>query len=131
MRGGGVNSLSEPILSAWVVMPMAAVTLLLLAGHLTAMQAVQMPRSRRRIRTINGLLMMVVTPLIAYVFCIATTDEPKVFVLGWTAVVWMLAAIIFVAVLDALNTMRLARGERAALRRRIVEIRRELVREGT
>lgn len=121
-----MNALSEPILSAWIVVPMAAVTLLLLAGHLTALQTAAMPRSRRRIRTINGLLMMLVTPLIAYVFCVATTNEPKTFVLGWTAVVWLLASIIFVAVVDAMNTLRLAREERAELRGRLVALRRAL-----
>ena len=42
---------STPLAPAWLVLPMAAVVMLLLAGHCQAIQRVPMPDSRKRIRT--------------------------------------------------------------------------------
>lgn len=118
--------MNEPILSPWFVIPLAAATLLFLAGHLKAMQIAEMPESRRRIRTVNGLLMMFVTPLVAYLFGIVTADDERMFLLSGTAVVSLLFMIILLALLDALNTVRIARREQRELRRRLAEARAHL-----
>ena len=102
------------ILPFWLVAPMAGVTMLLLAGHLSALHASDMPRSRQRIRVANGVLMMFVTPMLAYVLGYASLGDPGPFVMGWTSVSVMLLMILMLATLDMLNTARL---HRAALKR--------------
>jgi len=108
---------STPILPVWFVAPMAVVTMLILATHVTSVQSSDMPRSRQRIRVANGILMMFLTPLVAFVFGFATTDEPGLFVMGWTSVSAMLVMVLMLAGLDMLNTARLHRQELRRIRR--------------
>lgn len=115
------QSHSGPLVTPWLVVPMAVMTLLLLAAHLTAIQRSGMPESRRRIRTANGLLMMLVTPLAAYAFSLVTPADPRTFVLSFSIVVLLLGLILSLAVLDAINNLRLGRQARRELE---VELRR-------
>ena len=108
---------ASPILPLWFVAPMAVVTMLLLAGHVTAVQASKMPASRQRIRVANGVLMMFITPLLAFSLGFATPADPGLFVMGWTSVSVMLMMVLMLAVLDMLNTARLHRAELRRLRR--------------
>ena len=112
---------TSPILPIWLVAPMAGVTMLLLACHLTALHASDMPVSRQRIRVANGVLMMFVTPLLAYVLGYATPGDPGPFVMGWTSVSVMLLMILMLAVLDMLNTARLHRLALKRIRREAFE----------
>lgn len=107
---------SQPLAPAWLVLPMAVVTLLVLAAHVQAMHAqASMPRSRRRIRTINGALMLVTVPVLAYAFGIATPARTQLFAASWSAASVLLALIIAVAMVDVANTWRLHAEERARL----------------
>lgn len=114
---------------------MAAVALLIIAGHMQAMwEAARqglMPASRVRIRTVNGFVMMITTCLAAYGFGIVTPSRAGMFVLAWTAVAGLIAIVVMLAVIDVLNTARLTwregREARRALRdkvaREIAEVR--------
>ena len=115
-----INPMTSTILPVWVVAPMAVVTMLLLAGHLTGLRTAAMPESRRRIRTANGVLMMFVVPLIAYLFGVATPAKPAPFVIGWTTVTAMLGMVLLLALLDMLNTARLHRAELRRIRRETI-----------
>lgn len=117
---------STPLTPAWLVLPMAVVVMLILAGHCQALQRAEMPDSRRRIRTAGDLLMLGVTPLLAYAFAIDRGDDPRTFVIVWAMIVGLLALIILVATIDAANNMRLARKMRDRLRRE----RREMLTRG-
>lgn len=104
------------ILPVWFVAPMAAVTMLILATHLTLLHQARMPESRRRIRIANGVLMLFAAPLIAYVFGVATPAKPAAFVVAWTSVAVMLLMMLLLALLDMLNTARLHRAELRRIR---------------
>lgn len=111
------------MLPLWIVLPPAAATLLVIAAHLQALRTAPMPESRRRIRQANGVLMLVATPLVAYLFGVAQTGRPRSFLLISTTVVGLLAMILLLSGVDIANTWRLHRREMRALRR---EVAREL-----
>ncbi|MGH7244391.1 MAG: hypothetical protein ACREJD_13345 [Phycisphaerales bacterium] len=74
-----------------------------------------MPASRRRIRTLNGWIMLFLVPLGAAAFGVVSPTNPRLFVLIWTIVVSMLILLIGLAVLDMVNTTRLHRREKDRL----------------
>jgi len=114
------------IAPAWLVMPFAGLTLLVLAGHVLALGRGPMPASRRRIRTVNGVLMMATTPLVAYGFAMATPDLPRTFVMVWTLSSAMVFLVLTLAGLDVMNTLRLNHRERRRLRTLMRESRRKM-----
>jgi len=63
------------ILPAWVVLPVSGLTMLVVACHVLATHAADMPLRRRRLRVANGLLMMFVTALLAYALGVAGVVE--------------------------------------------------------
>ena len=104
----------NPIAPAWLVLPIAGVALILQAGYLMALREAspqQMPASRKRIRTATGWLSMFAIPLAAYGFGLARPSDAGTFTIVWMLVIGLIAAIVMLAVLDAVNTMRLHRGE--------------------
>lgn len=52
---------------------------------------------------------MFAIPLTAYGFGIATMNDPSTFAIVWMVAIGLIAAIFMLAVLDAINTMRLKR----------------------
>lgn len=107
---------ATPMAPTWLVLPLAAVTLLLLAGYILSLRSESVPPKRRRIRTANTLLMMLATPLIAYAFGIVPPANARMFLLAWLAITGLLAIIILLAGLDALYSVRLHREQRRAVR---------------
>ncbi len=107
------------ILPAWLVVPMAGLTMIGLAGHVMALREVDRPGRRQRIRIANGMLMLTVTPLLAYVFAFATPDEPRLFLLVWVAVTGLLGMILMLTMMDVGLTMR---RHRAKARRMQIDI---------
>ncbi len=98
------------LVSPWVAVPAAAVVMFVVAGHVLAMQQTRthMPASRRRIRTANGLLMLMVAPLLAYALSNGPgTDQPRPMAVLWLLILAMLVMVVGLALLDALNTLRL------------------------
>jgi protein-S-isoprenylcysteine O-methyltransferase Ste14 len=96
----------------WAVLPLALLTLLVLAGHVLSLARIEMPASRRRIRTANGLVMMLTVPLGAYAVGIADPrQDQRSFVLAWMMVAGLLLVVLLVAGLDIVNTWRLHRRE--------------------
>lgn len=118
---------ARPLLPGWVVLPMGAITLVILATHVHLVRRSKtMPESRRRIRTANGVLMMCIVPLVAYAFGIATRAEPRIFTMVWMAIIGMLAMVLLLAWVDAINSWRLHRTEQAATRAHIAALRAKL-----
>lgn len=107
---------SGPLISAWVAMPVGAVVVVLLAVHMRALAVAEMPESRRRIRTANGWMMLLATPVTAYAFGLASPSDPRVFLLSWLAVAGLLAIVLFLAGIDILNTGRISLDDRQNLR---------------
>ncbi|MBN8599264.1 MAG: hypothetical protein J0L78_16445 [Planctomycetes bacterium] len=116
---------STPLLPAWVVLPVAALMLLVVAVHLLLMLKSEMPASRKRIRTLNGWIMLFLVPVGAAAFGIVSPGEPRLFVLTWSIVIAMLLLLIGLAVLDMVNTTRLYQRERDSLGDHLRKSRRE------
>ncbi|HHN78211.1 MAG TPA: hypothetical protein ENK11_05990 [Phycisphaerales bacterium] len=97
------------ILPFWFVGPLAGLTMLVIAGHLLAMRDAKdrIPASRYRIRTVNGGIMLVAVPLLASAFSVIPTNRPRPFLLIWTACIGLLAVVVVLALLDAINNARL------------------------
>lgn len=118
---------SGPLLTPWIVMPVAGVLLIAIGAHLNALASAPMPASRRRIRVVNGWLMLLTTPLAAYAFAMATPSNTRLFVLIWLAVVGLIGIIVMLAVMDLLNTQRLYRSVQRELKQEIKGLQREVV----
>jgi hypothetical protein len=115
---------SQPLAPAWLVLPMAVATLLVLAAHVQALHAAaNVPRSRRRIRSINAGLMLVTVPVLAYSFGIATPARSQAFAVAWSASALLLALVVLVALIDVANTWRLHAEQRHRLQAQIRALR--------
>lgn len=108
-----------PLLPAWAVIPPAIVLLLLLAGHVRAVQTGGGPMSRVRIRTANGYVMMLVASLLACAVSVVPTRDPRLFVTVWMVVVGLLGMMIALGMADAMNNVRLARRMRGDIDERV------------
>lgn len=113
------------ILPTWLVLPIAGLTMVIVAGHIMALQHADMPDRRRRLRTGNGILMLFVISLLAYALGIARVSnqspmaapqESREFVMIWLAIIGFLGLVIFLAGIDALHTFTGNLKQRAALR---------------
>lgn len=107
------------VLPPLVTIPLALMAMLLVSAHVTITQASSAPPSRKRIRIANGWVMLIALPLLAAGMSLVSADrQPRLFALTWLVVVLLLVLAVALALLDVLNTVRLARLER---RRNIIE----------
>tara|TARA_R110000744_G_C19185091_1_gene543221 strand:- start:50 stop:442 length:393 start_codon:yes stop_codon:yes gene_type:complete len=114
-----------PIAPSWFVLPLAMLALLVVASHLIVLRehAVgKMPESRRQIRMVTGWVMMFTIPLVAYGFGIVSPTNEEPFLLAWTCIVGLLAGIVLMACVDAINSIRLARKETREMREELREL---------
>ncbi len=115
------------IIPGWVGLLLGGPMMLLVAGHLLALQSDRGPRSRRRIRQVNGALMLLLIPLLTAGFSLINhRTHPAVWVQVWLAAMVLLVFVVFFAVVDALNTARLRRAASAKARDRLRHLREEL-----
>lgn len=117
-------TLAETMVSPWLAIPAASVAMLMLAGHVLGMARLgndELPASRRRIRTSNGLVMMFTCPMGAYALGIADVHDARRWTLAWTMLAGLVVIVVFLALLDMLNTLRLYAGEKRKLRRELRE----------
>jgi len=119
--------MSGALVPIWVSAPMGLIAMLITAAHIQAMRAVgdRMPASRRRIRSVNGGIILALCPLLVVAFSLTSRAEPAMFLRVWTAATGLLAIVVLLAALDILNSARLARD---ASRRARAEFRREIAR---
>jgi ABC-type dipeptide/oligopeptide/nickel transport system permease subunit len=106
-----------PLVPWWLAMPVAALVLVLLARYLLAVAPAAMEPRRKRIRTVNTFLMMLVTPLVAYGFGVAVPSRPRAYVFTWVLICSLLFMIILLALLDMANSVRIHRAQVRSLRR--------------
>ncbi len=108
--------MSPGVLSPWVVLPIAAALMLLVAALQAAIQRGDSPPSRRRIRSANSLVMLLAIPLLAAGFCLVNpTLAPRAFLLTWAAAIGLLCIAVALALLDMVNTWRLTTTSRRSL----------------
>lgn len=101
----------------WITGPLAMLTLVVVAAHLLAMRGADMPESRRRIRTANGWLILITTPVLAIGFSAVSPAHPRQFALVWAVAIAMLGFVILMAFVDMANNLRLANHQRRELGR--------------
>jgi hypothetical protein len=115
----GLTLAAGSLAPGWLVLPLAALALLATAAHIIALREAPkgaLPESRRRIRIATGWVIMAAIPLTAYAFGIATPSSVGTYMTVWMAVTALIGAILMLAMLDALNTMRLHRADARRLR---------------
>lgn len=117
----------DPIAPAWLVVPLAILTLLVVAGHALMLWNSDMPATRRRIRLANAFIMMFGTPITAYAFALASPQRKGLFEFVWVLTTGIVLLVLLLAMLDLLNTARLAAGERAQMRRTVRLARRDML----
>ena len=119
---------SNTVLPAWLVLPIAGITMLVVSTHVLAIQQSGMPVKRRRIRTANGIVMLVVTAMLAYALALVrVSDQPpatepaqaREFVLVWMLIIGLLGLVVVMAGMDAVLTMSQTVASRRALRREL------------
>lgn len=89
-----------------IVLALGSVTILIIAAHLIALNQADMPPRRRRLRTINGVLMLLATPLLAFAFGYLSPDTPRLFLFVWMTAIALLGLILIVSTLDMAFTFR-------------------------
>ncbi len=99
---------TSTILPLWLTFPIAAMTLLFLAGYAMALQQAPMAPKRRRIRTANTIVMMLGTCMLASGVSVIPPASSREFVLVWLIVMWLMAISVLLACLDATATVRTA-----------------------
>lgn len=116
----------EAIAPRWAVVLVASLALLVIVVHVISLMHADTHPSRRRIRIANGLLMMGGVVSLAYAVGGVTPDKPREFTFAWTLVLSLMAMIVGVACLDALNSVRLHAAQRRAVRRELDKARLEV-----
>ncbi len=101
----------------WISGPLAMLTLVVVAAHLMAMRSADMPESRRRIRTANGWLILITTPVLAIAFSVVSPANPRRFALVWAVAIALLGFVILMAFVDMANNLRLANHQRREISR--------------
>ena len=113
MGGQLVNGIAP----MWISGPLAMLTLVVVAAHLMAMRSADMPESRRRIRTANGWLILITTPVLAIAFSVVSPANPRRFAMVWAVAIALLGLVILMAFVDIANNLRLANHQRRELGR--------------
>lgn len=115
---------ASTILPGWVVIPIAGVVLVVTARHVLRVETSGLDPVRRRVRIANGLLMMLVTTLLAYALGLAPEvndaaahpGEAKAFIAVWVGILGLLGVVVVLAVIDAVGTVRAGMRMRRELR---------------
>lgn len=100
-----------PIVPWSVALPLAGVGVALVGVHLFLIGRSGAPASTRRIRTANGLVMLVLLPALACGLSLVhkgSVGEARVFVLTWMLIVGLVGIVLGLALLDLMNNVRLA-----------------------
>lgn len=108
---------NQGVLPPIAVLPVAILAVLVVAAHLAALHADHtVALSRKRIRTANGVVMLVASVALAYAFAFAPVNNPARFTIAWGAAIMLLTVVLALSSLDALNNVRLARLQRRRVR---------------
>ena len=111
-----------PALPLWAVLPPCLFLMLVFAGYVMALKEADVPESRRRIRTAGGVAMMMTQPMIVYLFAIVSPSSPRKFMLTWAMLIGLLCMLVFLALVDVINNVRLHAKMKNELRIEIADI---------
>ncbi len=114
-------------LPVWITLPFAAIAMVSVAVHLLIVERRQSNPVRRRIRMVNGWLMLISIPLIAAGISYINPDvRPRMFVIVWLMVIVLVSISLLLAAVDIANTMVAARRGVLQLRSMKKELERHL-----
>lgn len=112
------NLANQGVLPMWLVIPVTLALMVIVASAIVSAAKATNPSSRRRIRLANGWVMLLTMPLAAAGFSlIDSSAQPRLFVKVWILTIGLICISIVLAILDMLNTARLARLAHRRLRR--------------
>lgn len=108
--GGGV-------VSPWIVMPLTLVCMAMVILYQGRLAHAEMPRWRRRLRRVNGWVMLLALPAVGAGFSLVNaSSHPGWFVGVWVVGLALVAVAVALAGLDLGATAMLGREARAAMR---------------
>jgi len=110
---------NQPLAPLWFVAPLTMFTLAIVTIHLVGLARTAMPASRRRIRSANSALMLIMLPLALYALAIVPPSDGHAFVIAWMILGALLVVVLSLAWLDVANNLRLGRTERIRVARDI------------
>lgn len=119
-----------PIAPGWIVLPLAGITCVLIAGYITALREAPeslVPPSRKRIRTVSGVVAMMTVALSGFGFGYVPPSDARTFVVVWVTVTALLALVLLLAGIDLFDSWRLARAARTKRREVIAHAARSLL----
>ena len=109
-----------------LVFPIASLALVVTCLHLIWLQRTKMPASRRRIRTVTGVLSLFTITLTAIGFGVVTSHEARAFLLIWLSVIGLLGILVLLAAIDMANNVRIHTSERKHVREQLARLQVEL-----
>jgi hypothetical protein len=107
--------LAQSLVPGWIVLPMAIITLIVIAVHWVSLGSATMPAVRKRVRSACGLVMLLTVPVLAYGLGIVSTSHPRVFSITWLLVMGLLIVVLLLAIVDMICVWREALADRRAL----------------
>lgn len=110
-----------PMVTPWLIIPLAAVGMVLMAGYTLGIQRDDVPPARRKIRTAIGLLYIFILAALAYGISIATIEDKKTSAVCWLLVIGLVGVSVILAMADAAVTLKLAVRERREEAKRAAE----------
>ena len=112
------------ILPQWLVLIPSAFVMLAIAAHVNAVRDSDMPETRKRLRIANGVVMLFVVSMLACAMgVIRPDDQPRLFLIAWMSITLLLVAVVTLACLDVLHSLRIHRQTSRDLNRRFQSLR--------
>ena len=115
-----------PLVPLWLGVGLAVIAMVATAAHMNSLRDADVPESRRRIRMMNGWVLVVLAPVSAWAFCMVRPVDQKEFVFAFVIVIFLLLVAVTMACLDAVNSLRLQRQTQRELREEIAKLRSEI-----
>lgn len=104
-----MSTLAAGVAPVWAVVPMAIAAIIAVCAHLAVVGAdPTIPRSRRRLRTACGVVMLAASVELAYASAFVSPANPRAFAFAWVVATALLLCVVGLALVDMLNSFRLA-----------------------
>lgn len=128
---------ANPVMSLWILLPISGASMLLIASHIALVRRApveEMPESRRRIRSANGVLLLAITMLLTYALGYVgmlpsgggAIGHVRAFVVVWMVILALVPVVLLLAAMDMVDT---ARKQRDAARVMRAQLRGQMLRD--